>query len=82
MLTAVISPAGARADDPSRLLRRLRHRLSGAGQERGCVIVKVEEGTQTYTSSQLTVIDHAFFILMYYIQTASRTTCPCTRCRR
>ena len=48
----------------------------GPAKQRSCVIVNVEQGTQTYKSSQLTVIDHAFFILTYYIESGYKTYLP------
>jgi hypothetical protein len=77
MLAAVIAPAGVRADDPVAVsCDGFVIGYQGPAKQRGCVIVKVDEGTQTYTSSQLTVIDHAFFILMYYIESGFKTYMP------
>ena len=77
MLMAVSSPRGARADDPVAVsCDGFVIGYQGAAKQRGCVVVKVDEGTQTYTSSQLTVIDHAFFILMYYIESGFKTYMP------
>jgi hypothetical protein len=48
----------------------------GPAKQKGCVVVDVEQGPQTYKSSQLTVIDHTFFILMYYIESGFRSYLP------
>jgi hypothetical protein len=77
LVTAGFLPAGARAEDPVAVsCDGFVIGYQGPAKQRGCVIVNVEEGTQTYKSSQLTVIDHAFFILMYYIESGFKTYMP------
>jgi len=77
LLAAAIAPAAARAHDPVAVsCDGFVLGYQGPAKQRGCVVVKVEEGTQTYTSSQLTVIDHEFFILMYYIESGFKTYMP------
>ena len=52
MLAAVIAPAGVRADDPVAVsCDGFVIGYQGPAKQRGCVIVKVEEGTQTTPSS-------------------------------
>jgi hypothetical protein len=48
----------------------------GVAKQRSCVIVKIDQGTDSYKSSQLTVIDHTFFILMYYVESGYKAYLP------
>ena len=74
---AAMLPAGAEAQDPQAVpCEGFIIGYDGPAKQRSCVIVQVNQGVQTYKSSQLTVIDHAFFILTYYIESGYKTYLP------
>ena len=76
-LAAAMLPAGAEAQDPQAVpCEGFIIGYDGPAKQRSCVIVQVNQGVQTYKSSQLTVIDHAFFILTYYIESGYKTYLP------
>jgi hypothetical protein len=76
-LAVVTIPLLARAQEPQAVpCEGFVIGYDGPAKQRSCVVVDVEQGTQTYKSSQLTVIDHAFFILTYYIESGFKTYLP------
>lgn len=76
-LASLMCPAALRAQEPQSVpCDGFVIGYGGEAKQRSCVIVKVDQGTDTYKSSQLTVIDHTFFILMYYVESGYKAYLP------